>query len=365
MAKASRTHGVNRWAAGRRRLPASFVRDLAIVCALSLLLFVTLTEALSFMSIRELGERRVVEIPQGASLIEISSILKAAGVVSDPLKFSFAARALGVAGKLQAGAYEFGPEFSELEVLLSLRYGDVAMRNITVPEGYRASQVAVLVEGRLGIPRDEFMAEVQNPMLVAQLGLAAPSLEGFLHPDSYRFTLAATARGVVDRMLERTWEVYDESMSGRATDIGLSMLEVFTLASIIEAEAAVDSERARISAVYHNRLRKGWKLEADPTVRYAAGKFGDRVYYSDLEIDSPYNTYVHQGLPPGPICNPGTASLRAALRPLEGCEDLFFVANGDGTHTFSRTYAEHEAARRRIAQGRKSGQFALDTAESE
>jgi UPF0755 protein len=123
----------------------------------------------------------------------------------------------------------------------------------------------------------------------------------------------------------------------------------------------VDSERSRISAVYHNRLKKGMRLEADPTVRYATGKYTSRLLYGDLEVDSPYNTYRREGLPPGPICNPGTASVRAALFPLEGCGDIFFVSNGDGTHTFSRTYAEHQAARLRITAEREASQFPLDT----
>jgi UPF0755 protein len=337
------------------------VRDLAVVCALALLLFVTLTEMLSFMSIHEIDGRRVVEIPEGAGVLEISSILKAAGLVSDPLKFSFAARALGVANRLQAGAYEFGPEFSELEVLLSLRYGDIATRTVTVPEGYRASQIAALLEESIGIDADEFASLVRDPTFIAELGVAAPSLEGFLHPASYRFTLETTPRGVIRRMVQKTWDVYDEKFEARAERLGLSTLAVMTLASIIESEAAVDSERSRISAVYHNRMRTGMRLEADPTVRYATGKYDSRLFYGDLEVDSPYNTYRHDGLPPGPICNPGTASVRAALFPLEACDDLFFVANGDGTHTFSRTYAEHQAARLRITAEREASQFPLDT----
>lgn len=337
------------------------MRDLAIVGALALLLFVTLSEMLSFMSIREIGGRRVVTIPEGAGVLEISSILKAAGLVSDPLKFSFAARALGVANRLQAGAYEFGPEFSELEVLLSLRYGDIATRTVTVPEGYRAGQIATLLEGAIGIDADEFMSLVRDPLFIAELGVTSPTLEGFLHPDSYRFTLETPPRDVIRRMVQKTWDVYDEELQARAEKLDMSTLDVMTLASIIETEAAVDSERARISAVYHNRLKKGMRLEADPTVRYATGKYGSRLLYGDLEVDSPYNTYRNDGLPPGPICNPGVASVRAALFPLGGCNDLFFVSNGDGTHTFSRTYGEHQAARLRIAAERKAGQFPLDT----
>jgi UPF0755 protein len=360
--------------AGRRgALPGWFVRDAAIVGALALLLFVTLSEMLSFLAVREIGDRRVVQIPQGAGVLEISSILKAAGLVSDPLKFSLAARALGVADRLQAGAYEFGPQYSELEVLMSLRYGDVAVRTVTVPEGFRAAQIAELLQTALAADPAEVMALVRDPLFVAELGVPGPSLEGFLFPDSYRFSLGTLPRDALRRMVGRAWEVYDDRLSARAESLGMSTLEVFTLASIIETEAAVNSERTRVSAVYHNRLRKGMRLEADPTVRYATGKYNVRLYYSDLDADSPYNTYRREGLPPGPICSPGTASIRAALHPLGGCGDLFFVSNGDGTHTFSRTYGEHQAARlrtaaRRAAEAEKAegeGEFPLDTRDDE
>jgi len=333
------------------------------VCALALLLFATLSEMLSFLSVRAIGDRRVVEIPEGAGMLEISSILKAAGVVSDPLKFALAARALGVADRLQAGAYEFGPEFSELEVLMRLRYGDVATRSVTVPEGHRAEQIAALLARSLNASEDEFAALVRDPLLMAELGVAAPSLEGFLYPDSYRFDVGTSPRDAVRRMVMKLWAVYDGRLQARADSLGMSTLEVLTLASIIESEAAVDSERSRISAVYHNRLRKGMRLEADPTVRYAAGKYNERLFYKDLDIDSPYNTYRNDGLPPGPICSPGAASIRAALHPLRDSDDIFFVSNRDGTHTFSRTYAEHQAARLRIAAERAAAEFALDTAD--
>ncbi len=314
------------------------------------------------MSIREIGGRRVVTIPEGAGVLEISSILKAAGLVSDPLKFSFAARALGVANRLQAGAYEFGPEFSELEVLLSLRYGDIATRTVTVPEGYRAGQIATLLEGTIGIDADEFMSLVRDPLFIAELGVTAPTLEGFLHPDSYRFTLETPPRDVIRRMVQKTWDVYDEELQARA-----------------EKPRHVHARRHDARLDHRDRGGRGLRAEQDlgrvpqppqeghaprgrPHRAVRDGQVRVRGFSTGTSTLTPRTTPTGTtDCLPGPICNPGAASVRAALFPLDGCNDLFFVSNGDGTHTFSRTYGEHQAARLRIAAEREAGQFPLDT----
>jgi len=246
---------------------------------------------------------------------------------------------------------------------MALRYGDVAGRRVTIPEGYRASQVAALLEGVLDIDSGEFMELVHDPDVMNALGVTAPSLEGYLHPDTYNFRLDASSLEAINIMVGETMRFMDPALVARADSMDMTVHQVLTLASIIETEALFNSERPRISAVYHNRLREGWRLEADPTVRYALGTFRRRLYYKDLEVDSPYNTYRYTGLPPGPICNPGNASILAALYPEEDSEDFFFVANGDGTHTFSRTFAEHVKAKER-ARAQREGEdkgFSLDT----
>lgn len=338
-----------------------FLKDLAVVVGVSLSVFALFVEASWLLKKREIGERTVVEIPEGATVRGIASILERAGIVAEPDEFVLAARLLGFTDKLQAGSYEFGPRFSELEVLTALRHGEVAGRRVTIPEGYRASQIALLLESEVGMDATEFLRLVHDPDFIGKMGVSAPSLEGYLHPDTYRLRLDATPAGVIETMVYETKRFFDKRMVARAESLGMTVHEVLTLASIIEAEAMFDSERSRISAVYHNRLNHGWRLEADPTVRYAIGNYERKLYYGDLEIDSPYNTYRHAGLPPGPICNPGRASVMAALYPLPGCDEFFFVANGDGTHTFSRTFAEHVRARRRIGEKRAGKAFSLDT----
>jgi len=341
-----------------------FVRDLVVVSVIALTVFGVLTQAFWFLAARELDKRILVEIPEGASVRRIAKILEENGLVRDPDKFVLATRFLRQTQNLQAGTYEFGPEFSELEVLLALKYGEVAGRHLTVPEGYRASQIAALLESALDIDPAEFMDLVHDPELMAELGVSAPSLEGFLHPDTYRFRIGTTARRAIVMMVSESRRVFDERRMTRADSIGMSVLEVLTLASIVESEAMVDRERPRIAAVYHNRLEHGWRLEADPTVRYALGNYRRKLYYGDLDADSPYNTYRNRGLPPGPICSPGVASIDAVLSPLPGTEDFFFVSNGDGTHIFTRTFDEHIRARNRVARAREGAaerEFSLDT----
>ena len=340
-----------------------FPRDLAVVVGCAALIFAVASQASWLLAVRELDRRTLVEIPVGLNVRQIARNLEKEGIIRDASKFVLASRFLRAANRLQAGVYEFGPEYSELEVLLALKYGDVAGRTVTVPEGYRATQIAALLDGTLDVPTAEFMDLVHDPSLASSLGVSAPSLEGYLHPETYRIRLDASPREAIVMMVDETMRLLDSKKAARAESLGMSVHELLTLASIIEMEAMLDSERDRISAVYHNRLERGWRLEADPTVRYAIGKFRRRLYYKDLDVDSPYNTYRRAGLPPGPICSPGTASIEAAFYPIAGSGEFFFVANGDGTHTFSETFSEHVKARQRIEREREAKEFPLDTGE--
>ena len=181
------------------------------------------------------------------------------------------------------------------------------------------------------------------------VGIAAPSLEGYLFPDTYYVPRNIRARTMIETMLARFRAVFDDSLAQRTRQIGFTAHEILTLASIIEREARVEEERPIISGVFHRRLKLRRPLEADPTVEYALGMRKKRLLYKDLEVDSPYNTYRYPGLPPGPICNPGRASILAALYPAE-TPYLYFVAKGDGTHEFTSSERDHLNAKRRIRQ---------------
>jgi UPF0755 protein len=252
--------------------------------------------------------------------------------------------------KVHTGTYQFTRGDRPIDILRKLVDGDVLKVLVTIPEGFTARQVAGTMALQAGLDSTAFANVAMDPDLLARRHIQIPSIEGYLFPDSYRIPWGSEERAVVDMMLARLDEVYDVSLQRRAASMSLSQHEVLTLASIIEAEARLPEERSTISAVYHNRLRRRMKLEADPTVAYAMGEYKGRLLYKDLEIDSPYNTYIHYGLPPGPICSPGEESIVAALYPDSTSKALYFVARGDGSHIFSLTLREHLAAVRKVRQ---------------
>lgn len=290
-----------------------------------------------------------IEIPTGASLADIAARLAQAGVVQRPFVFKRYAAMAQFDRQVRAGEYEFVAGESYRRILERLRQGDILQVKVTIPEGLTAREIAALLQVKLGIPRDEFVRVCEDRELLLRHGVDSPSFEGYLFPDTYYFPTKTGAKDALETMLQRFFVAWTPAHEERARAIGLTRGQVLTLASIVEGEALLDSERPRISAVYHNRLRRDMLLQADPTVLYALGGMRRRVLYRDLLVASPYNTYVNRGLPPGPICNPGLQSIEAALAPQAGVDELFFVAARDGTgrHVFTRTFSEHEAARRR------------------
>jgi UPF0755 protein len=261
---------------------------------------------------------------------------------------------MGLESKLKAGDYELDPARGTVAILSDISSGKVLRVNVTIPEGSTARQVARIVASRGLASEDEVMALVVHPTpeLLAIVGAASGdgSLEGYLFPDTYQFARGVGAHEVVRAMLRRFAEVIQPRLAqGRA--LGLSDREVLILASIVEREAKVGQERPKISRVFLNRIRLGMPLQSCATVQYALPQSKDKLLLEDLTVDSPYNTYIHPGLPPGPICSPGLESVVAVLEP--SSEDyLYFVARNDGSHLFSRTYAEHLRAKARAESGR-------------
>jgi UPF0755 protein len=222
---------------------------------------------------------------------------------------------------------------------------------VAVPEGLYLKEIASLLQKKAVVDSAAFMETATDSQFVTGLGILEPSLEGYLFPDTYLFNWPITPEEVARRMVYRFREIYGIYVAADADSIGMHKSHVVTLASIIQAEAVYDSEMPRISAVYHNRLEAGMRLEADPTVAYALGGVRRRLWLKDLRIKSPYNTYRNRGLPPGAICSPGQAALEAAVRPLKESGEYYFVADGTGRHHFSRTYNEHLQAKHRIRYG--------------
>jgi UPF0755 protein len=287
----------------------------------------------------------IVTIPRGATLDAAIDSLAARGVIRSPWLFGAYARLRGLGTGLKSGVYGLHTGERWAAVVDALRKGRGALARLTIPEGLTLMEVAEYARIQLGVPRDSLLAAARDPALLAKLALGpgATSAEGFLYPTTYLVRVHPAARDVVRIMTDRFLAYWSPEWQARLDSLHWSRAQLVTLASIIQAEVRYAPDREYVSAVYHNRLKRGMKLEADPTVIYAYGRRLRRVYEKNLRIRSPYNTYLHAGLPPGPIGQPDTASVRAALYPAP-VPFLYFVAQPDGKHIFSVTFAEHQAA---------------------
>ncbi len=296
-----------------------------------------------------------VILPQGASFSAVTDSLTAHGVVASPRWFKLLARVRGVDRSVHAGVYEFPAGTTPWKVLTMLSNGQKAALRFTVPEGLTILEVAPLAAGKLGIRADSFIAAARDSVAAREiLGMRAPSFEGFLRPETYLLPADVNARELVRIMAEGANAEWQPAWNARLDSLKMNRLQLVTLASIVEGEARVDEERETIAGVYHNRLRIGMALQADPTVQYAIslkrGRRKTRLFIRDYAFQSPYNTYLQPGLPPGPVNSPSRRSIEAALYPAN-VRYLYFVADTTGRHVFSRTYNEHLRAIRKIRAG--------------
>ncbi len=286
-----------------------------------------------------------IRIRPGQSTRAIAESLKAQGIIRSPLEFRILARLTGRQGRLRSGLYRFRPRTEELTVLLALTRGGTTSMMITIPEGWTMQQIAAELDRRGICPAAEFLAACVQPELLHELDIEGPSAEGYLYPETYDFTLDTDPAAIIRQMtgeLKRAWAELAGLDSAR-----LPPLSVLTLASIVEREAARPDEFPLIASVFVNRLKKGMPLQSCATIEYVLPVRKPVLSIEDTRLDSPYNTYLHPGLPPGPIANPGRRALAAVFRPAE-TDFLYFFSRGDGSHVFSATWSEHQAARRRL-----------------
>jgi UPF0755 protein len=294
-----------------------------------------------------------LHVPQGANAESIGHDLHAMGLTVHPLVFRLLARSRGVSSQLKAGDYSLQGPLSLEQILEKLARGDVVRRPVTVPEGRTMAEIAELVEAQ-GLDRRAFLAAARDVSAVRDLDSAATDLEGYLFPDTYELPRTPDApQALVRRMAQRFRSVVVPQLATIAKS-GLTVRQVVTLASIVELETGRAEERPRIAAVFLNRLHGGMLLQTDPTVIYAlkkAGRWDGNIRRPDLQLDSPYNTYRHAGLPPGPIGCPGREAILAVIDPAP-TKELYFVSRNDGTHQFSETLAEHNRAVNRYQRRR-------------
>ncbi|MGH9200519.1 MAG: endolytic transglycosylase MltG, partial [Vicinamibacterales bacterium] len=284
-----------------------------------------------------------IEIAPGQSSMAIGRRLVEAGVVRDELTFRVGILTSGQARDLKAGEYRFDRPMSALEVIDRLVTGEVHTRLLTFAEGLTIADMAKVFEERGFGSAKEFSQAAGDASVIRDLDPAARDLEGYLFPETYALARNTTAADLVKQMASLFRQMFDADLRAAANAAGLSVRETVTLASLVEKETAQADERALVAAVYRNRLARKMPMQADPTVIYAlerAGRFSGNLRRDDLQLDSPYNTYRHAGLPPGPIASPGLAALQAAVRPAD-VKHLFFVSRNDGTHVFADTLAQH------------------------
>jgi len=281
-----------------------------------------------------------VMVHKGTSIGQIGSILVEKGVISSGADFVLVARIMKLDRKIKAGRYVFEYRLPAIPAVKSLVYGGETSVNITIPEGFNIYEIARVLEDSLEINSQEFINVATDSLFVASLGIPGKTAEGFLFPNTYNLIPDMNPQKIIELMFKTLKMALPEHYEARAESLGLTVLELFTLASIVEKEGKHKEELPIIASVYLNRLKLGMKLQADPTVLYGLKVFNRAPTYADLEKDTPYNTYKYKGLPPGPICNPGLSAIMATLYPAS-TNYLYFVRREGGWHTFSTSVEEH------------------------
>jgi len=311
------------------------------------------SSGLNAVSANAAAEKQVV-IPRGSSLKAIADILKKENIIRDSLVFELYCQLNDRSDSIKAGKYSISSSMRVPEIVEVIVSGKAIVDTLkfTIPEGYKLEQIVEKLSSLGVVSKEEIESALDAKKydygFISQIPDREKKLEGYLFPDTYEIYKDTTAEAIIDKLLERFDEIFTEEYKSRAKELDMTMDQVVVLASIIEREAKLDNERKTISAVFHNRLKKNMMLQSCATVQYLFKEQKDVLSYKDLEIQSPYNTYINAGLPPGPIASPGLKSIEAALYP-EDTDYLYFVARDDGSHIFTRTYGEHINAQNSIA----------------
>ena len=312
---------------------------------------------LATQSFSESQQTQTVDISQGMTLRQISNYLEDQYLIRNAISFQLLAHLQKKQGQIQVGEYELSPAMAPKEILEKVTSGKTILHAVTIPEGYRITEIAALLEERGLADKDEFIRQTENEVVIQSTGVESDSLEGYLFPETYHFSKNTPEKKIIRKMTDTFKEqVQTPEVLARAKALDLSLHQVVTLASLIEKETGTDEERTIISSVFHNRLKINMLLQTDPSVIYAIQNFDGNIRKKDLSIDSPFNTYKYKGLPPGPIASPGLQSILAALEPSE-TGFLYFVSRKDGSHQFSSNLPDHNRAvqkyqLRRVANNR-------------
>lgn len=315
---------------------------LTMVVSLVVLVIFGFVEVYLFLRTPPTQEKseQIIEIPQGASFRKIAKNLKVKGIITNEIKFYFLARFKGNLTSIKAGEYLLYTHMTPLDVLDTLVSGRTLLYRLTVPEGHNVYQVADTAASLGLTSKEEFISKAHDPLFIQELHIQGISVEGYLFPETYFLSKPVTADKIIRTMVQKFWDHFSDDLRFKSQKLGLTEHQVVILASLIEKETGVSEERRLISAVFHNRLKIKMKLQSDPTVIYGIKNFSGNLTKKDLQTSTPYNTYTHEGLPIGPIANPGREALEATVNPAP-VNYLYFVSKNDGSHFFSSTYKEH------------------------
>lgn len=288
------------------------------------------------------GEEQTIIVSEGMSLQEVASKLESRGIIKNRSVFMLWAKLMRYSRMLKAGEYRLSPKMAPIRIMEILKRGLIISHPVTLPEGLSLYQIADILSKNGLVDRKQFISIAESGDYIKTLGIKAPSLEGYLYPDTYQFARGLSASSIIDTMINRFMNVI-RPLEGQIKTSNMRLEEIITLASIVEKETGKAKERPVIASVFLNRLKKRMRLESDPTVIYGIKNFSGNLTRNDLNTHTPYNTYVIRGLPPGPIANPGIESITAVLNPAK-TDYLYFVSKNDGSHHFSKTLQEHNKA---------------------
>lgn len=286
---------------------------------------------------------QIVVVPDGSSFQQVASLLERQQLIKSKSRFVMIGRTDGADRRIVSGEYELNPGMTPKEILAKLVGGQVVLHPITIPEGYSLAQIAEVLDIDDFVDAKEFLRLARDPVFTRSLGIEAPTLEGYVFPDTYRVARGTKAKDLIRTMVSKLWQVFTPEWMAQAQALQMTPHQVLTMASVIEKETGAGAERRLISAVFHNRLKRNIPLQSDPTVIYGLESFDGNIHKKDLLSPSPYNTYRVRGLPPGPIASPGAKSIEAAIHPANE-PYLYFVSRNDGTHEFSSTLVQHNEA---------------------
>lgn len=292
------------------------------------------------------GQNEIVEIKKGGNINTISSLLKERGLINNSLYYRIIGRIVSFGLKPKAGEYLLSASMSPSVIMGKISNGKVYMHQVTIPEGFNIYEIASLLEGKQLANKERFLAAATDREFIKSLSFDIPSLEGYLFPDTYLLSKGMTEREIAAKMVKTFKELAYNEIAAKASAVGLTPHQVVNMASLVEKETSLKEEKNIVSSVFHNRLKKGMRLQCDPTVIYAIKNFDGNIRKKDLMIDSPYNTYRYAGLPIGPIANPGLDSIRGVLYPVQS-NYLYFVATKQGGHYFSTNIKDHNRAVRK------------------